>query len=257
MLLPEGPRREVALREGRLRAAVPIAIPVVQPGPLMGPRRALRPEPEEAAGRAVPAGSRREHLKARARPSAAVARKVRAPQATEEAEAMAAQRLAQAERLVPPALPAAEAAAVREAQQAPGVLGAQPPVAPEAPDVVVGRQPVAESAEVAARPREAAAVQGGAEAVPRRAAGPASAAVRLRGAEVAAPDAEEAPLRAAQAGALAAAEEPHRVARDEEVLLLAAAWAELPSTRLRGGRLAPSARARSAHARGGSRTARP
>jgi hypothetical protein len=71
------------------------------------------------------------HLKG-ARPSAAAARKVQALQATEEAEARVAQRLAQAERPVPPVLQAAVAAAVQEAQQVPGVVAAQPRAAPEA-----------------------------------------------------------------------------------------------------------------------------
>jgi hypothetical protein len=72
---------------------------------------------------------------------------VRALQATEEAEAMVAQRLAQAERLAPPALWVAVAAAVREAQQAPQVAAGRPTAVPAeaaAPDVAVGRQPVAE-----------------------------------------------------------------------------------------------------------------
>jgi hypothetical protein len=160
-------------------------------------------------------------------------------QATEEAEAMVAQRLAQAERLAPPALQAAVAAAVREVQPAPGVVAAQPQVAPEAWDVAAAPQPAAERAGVARR-LEVAAVQDVAAAVQRRAAAPASVAVRLRGA----------------AGALdAAVLRPG--ALDEGVLLLAAAWAGLPSTRLQGDRLAPSAGAQSAHARGCLRTARP
>jgi hypothetical protein len=65
----------------------------------------------EAARPAVPAGFR--DLKAQARPSAAAGRKVQVLQATEE---VVAQRLVQAEQLAPPALQAAEAAAVREAQ---------------------------------------------------------------------------------------------------------------------------------------------
>jgi hypothetical protein len=129
------------------------------------------PEHPEAARPDVPA-FRRERAHHLVRPSAAAAPKVRALRATEEAEALVAQRLAQAERLVPPALQAAVAAAVRGAQQALRVWGAQPTAVPGevvAPDVVVGRQPVAESAEVAARPREAAA-QGVAVAVQQQAA---------------------------------------------------------------------------------------
>jgi hypothetical protein len=87
------------------------------------------PAQAEAARPDVPAGFR--HLRAPARLSAAAARKARALQATEEAEAMVAQHLAQAERLAPAALQAAEAAAVREAQQAPRVVAAQPQAAPE------------------------------------------------------------------------------------------------------------------------------
>jgi hypothetical protein len=92
-------------------------------------------------------------------------------------------------------------------------------------------------------------------AVLLQAAEPASVAVRLWEAQVAVPDAEEAPLQEAEV--LAAAEVPQQVARDEGVRLLAAAWAGLLSIRLQGGRLAPSALARSAHARGCLRTARP
>jgi hypothetical protein len=200
-----------------------------------------RPAWPEAARRGVPAGLHREHLKAPARPSVAAARKVRAPQVTEEAEAMVAQRLAQAERLVPPALQAAAAAAVREAQQALGVVAAQPQVASEAWDVVAAPQPAAESAGVARR-LEVAAARDVAAAVQRRAAGPASVAAWPRGAAA-----------VQDAGVLL------RGARDAQgVLLLAAAWAAgLPSTRLQGGRLAPSARAQSAHARGGLRIAQP
>jgi hypothetical protein len=200
------------------------------------------PHPEWARP-GVPAGPHQEYP---ACPSAAAARKVRAPQVTEEAEAMVAQRLARAERLVPPALQAAVAPAVREAQQAPRVVAAQPPVAPVARDVAVGRQPAAGSAGAVARRLEAAAAE------------PASETVRLREAEVAAPDAEVVPLPGAAAEVLDAAGVRRPGARDgPAVLLLAAAWAELPSTRLQAGRLAPSARARSAHARGGLRTAQP
>jgi hypothetical protein len=210
----------------------------------------LCPARPEAARPDVPAGLHREHLKAPARPSAAAARKVRALQATEEAVAMVAQRLVQAERLAPPALQAAEVAAVQEAQQVPRVSAAQPRAAPEVWDVAVVPRPAAEPAE-AVRRLEVAAVLDVAAAVQRRAAGLASAAVRLR---VAGPASAAGRLRGAEvldAGVL------RRVARGAQgVLLLAAAWAALPSTRL-GGRLAPSARARSAHARRQLPTARP
>jgi hypothetical protein len=94
-------------------------------------------------------------------------------------------------------------------------------------------------------------------AVLLQAAEPASVAVRLREAQVAAPDAEEAPLQGAEAGVLDAGVRRPGARGAQVVPLLAAAWAGLPSTRPQGGRLAPLARARSAHARGGLRTAQP
>jgi hypothetical protein len=152
---------------------------------------------------------------------------------------MVAQRLAQAERLVPSARRAAVAAAEQEAQQVPGVVAAQPQVAPEVRDVAAVPQPAAEPAG-AVRRREVVAVQDVAAAVQRRAAGPASVAVRQRAAAV------------RDAGVLRPA------ARDARgVLLLAAAWAGLLSIRCRGGRPAPSARAHSAHARECLRIAQP
>ena len=229
------------------------------------------PEHLEAARPDVPAGFRRERAHHPARPSAAAARKVRALQATEEA--VVAQRLARGERLVPPALQAEEAAGVREAQQVPPASAAQPTAAAEA-EVTAGRQPAAEPAE-AERRREVAAVQDVAAAVQRPAAGPASVAARPRGAEVAAPDAAEVRLREAEVVALDAAEVPLREAEAgapdaagvrrrvveqdgaQGARLLAAAWAELPSTRQQGDRPAPSARPRSAHARRRLRTAQP
>jgi hypothetical protein len=179
---------------------------------------------------------------------------VRALQATEEPEAMVAQRLAQAERLAPPALWVAVAAAVREAQPAPQVAAVRPtavPAAEAAPDVVVVRQPAAEPAG-AARRREAAAVQGAAEVVRRRAAVPAAAAVRLQAAALAA---VAVPLRVVEAPD---AEVRQPAARDAQAgRPSAAAWAGLPSIRCRGGRPARSVRAQSAHARGQLRTAQP
>jgi hypothetical protein len=162
---------------------------------------------------------------------------------------MVAQRWAQAERLVRPALQAAEAQVVREAQQAARVSAAQPQAAPEEWDAAVVPQPAAEPAEavrqlevaavrdVAAAPRRAAGLASVAAAL-QRAAGPASVAVRLRGAEVR----DAGVLRPGARGA-------------QEVLLLAAAWAALLSTRCREDRLAPSARV--AHARRRVRAARP
>jgi hypothetical protein len=209
----------------------------VQPMVPYSVRRALsRPEYPEAARPGVLVDPYRGRP---ARPSAAAAPKVRALQATEEAEAMVAPRLAQAERLAPAALQVAEAAAVQEAQQVLGVAAAQPQAAPEVWDVAVAPQPAAEEPAGAVRPLEAAAVQDVA-AVQRRVAGPVSVAVRLRGAGVL----DAAVLR--------------RAAPDAQGgLLLAAAWAALPSIRCRGDQPAPSARARSAHARRALRTARP
>jgi hypothetical protein len=181
---------------------------------------------------------------------------VRALQATEEVEAMVAQRLAQAERLAPPALRAAVGAAVREAQQAPQVVAVRPTAVPgevAAPDVVVGRQPGPEASAGVAPRREAAAVQGAAEVVQRRAAGPALVAVRLQVAG--APDAEAVQLRVAEAPGAGARRLAARGALG--ALPSAAAWAELPSIRCRGGRLARSAWAQSARARGQLRTAQP
>jgi hypothetical protein len=165
--------------------------------------------------------------------------------------------LAQAERLAPPALQAAVAAVVREAQQALGVVGAQPPEEAEVWDAVAAQRRAAGSASAEVRLQGAEAAGSASAEVQLQgveAAGPASVAVRLRGAEVAAPGVEEAPLRAAQAGVLDAAAVRRR-AGGPGVLLLAAASAGLPSTRPQGSRPAPSARAQSAHARGGLRTA--
>jgi hypothetical protein len=164
---------------------------------------------------------------------------MRAPRATEEAEAMVAQRSAQAERLVRLALQAAEAQAEREAQRAPRVSAAQPQAAPEVWDAAVVPQPAAEPAGTVRR-LEVAVVRDAVAAAPRRAAGLASVAVRPRGAGAR----DAGVLRPAARGAQA-------------VLLLAAAWVVLPSTRLQREGLAPSTSARSAHARGCSRTARP
>jgi hypothetical protein len=241
----------VQLPEGRRAVPRPEVKWVVRPAaarPVVSRRvQAVAARPD------VPDGSRREHLKAQhpARLSAAAARMVRALQATEEPEAMVAQRLAQAERLAPQVLRGAGVAAVREAQSAPQVAAVRPTAVPgevAAPDVAVGRQPGAEASAGAARRREAAAVQGAA-AVQRRAAGPASVAVRLQVAE--ALDAVAVPLRVAEAPD---AEVRQPAARGGAVRPSAAAWAGLPSTRCRGDRPAPSARV--AHARGCLRTAR-
>jgi hypothetical protein len=221
----------VAQQEQRYSAGFPDAVPRLE---VRQRAAALRREQQDPARRGVPAADLYP-----ARPSAAAARKVQALQATEEAEAMVVPRLAQAVRRVPPALQAAVAAAVQEAQQVPGVAAAQPRAAPEVWDVAVAPQPAAEPAG-AVRRLVVAAVRDVA-AVPRRAAGPASEAVQPRGAaEV--PDAGV--RRQAGRGA-------------QGVLLLAAAWAVLPSIRCRGGRPAPSLWARSARAGGRLRTAQP
>jgi hypothetical protein len=120
----------------------------------------------------------------------------------------------------------------------PGVVAAQPQAAPEVWDVAVVPQPAAEPAG-AVRRLEVVAVQDVAAAAQRRAVGPASVVVQPPGA--AARDA--AVLRPGARGA-------------QGVLLLAAAWAALPSTRL-GGRLAPSVWTRSAHVGRQLPTARP
>jgi hypothetical protein len=200
-------------------------------------RRSVQPHPVrlEAARLDVPAALHREHP---VRPSAAAARKVRALPAMGEAEAMAAQRLAQAERLEPPALQAAEGAAA-VAQQVSGVSAAQPQAAPEVWDVAVVPRPAAEPAG-AVRRLGVAAVQDVAAAVQRPAAGPASVAVRPRG-----------------AAGVRDAEGRRRGARDAQAVLpLAAAWAAVLSIRCRGGP-APSTSARSAHAGRQLQTVRP
>jgi hypothetical protein len=245
-MLPEEPPREVFRPRGERR------VPLMERHSVQAELPC--PELPEAARPGVLAGPHREYP---ARPSAAAARKVRAPQATEGAEAMVAQRLAQAARLVPPALQAAVAAAVREAQQVPRASAVQPTAAPEeaaARDEVVVPQPAVESAGVA-RQREAA-VQDVA-AVQRRAAGPASVAVRPRAAEVAVPDAEEAPRRGAEAEVQDAAVRRPGARDAQGARLSAAAWAGLPSIRCPEDRLAPSASARSVNARGCLQAAQP
>jgi hypothetical protein len=242
----------VGLRRGVLLREVVLAV-VVQPGPLMALRSArpvaLRQERAEAARPAVPVGYRGANLEAqhRAHLSAAAARRV----LQAAAEVMAAQRPAEpvvAQRLVAPAVQAAVAAAVQQAQEVPLASAAQPQAA-AVWDVAAGLRP-AGSVAVVRLPEEGAAVLDVAEAaLPQvaEAALPQAAAV----------------ARAAAAGVrrreevARAAGVPRRAARGGAVLLLAAAWAALPSTRLQGDRLAPSARARSARARRRLRTAQP
>jgi hypothetical protein len=191
-----------------------------------------KPAQPEAARPVVRAGFRRD---LEARPSVAAARKVLVPQ-----PAAVAQRLAQAERLAPPAPQAGEAAAVPQAQEVLVASAVQPTAVPGeavALGVAAGLQPAAEPAGEALRPVVAAAPGVVAE-VQRQAAGPAAAeAARLRGAE--ARDVEV-PPRVARGGA-----QPARPS--------AAAWAALLC--LQAARPAPLPRARSAHARKGLRIA--
>jgi hypothetical protein len=235
-------RRSVARPEQHCQAGCQVGCrdAVVVQRPRAASLMALRLEQQEPARPDVPAGFRREHLRVPARPSAAAAPKARALRVTEELAAPGAQHSAQAERRVPAARQAAEAVAVREAQQAPQVVAAQPQAAPEVQDVTVVPQP--EEPAGAVRRLEVAAVQDVAAAVQRRAAAvPAAVAVRPRGAGVLDAAVRRRAARAAQA-----------------VPLSAAAWAALPSTRLQGGPLGPLARARSsAHARRQLRAAQP
>jgi hypothetical protein len=151
----------------------------------------------------------------------------------------------------------AEAAAeVQREEEVPRALAAQPKVAPEvlaAWDAAAGPQPAVAS--VAAGVRQ-----------PEEAAAPVAAGVR-QPEEAAAPDVAVVALPQGVARAVAAVLQPaagpvaevrRPAARDAQgVLPSAAAWAALPSIRLRGDRPAPSPSARSAHAREVSRIARP
>jgi phage tail protein X len=135
----------------------------------------------------------------------------------------------------------AEAAAEAQREEvAPQALAAQPMVVPAvlaARDAAAGLQPVVASGAEVRQPEVAAVLDAAVGVRPQGAARVAVAAVRLRGAVL-------------DAGAL------RRAARDAQgVLLLAAAWAALPLTRLQGDR--PALSARVAHARRQLRTARP
>ena len=244
-VLPEGLRREV------LRLQAERRVPLMERHSVQAELPC--PEHPEVARPGVPAGPHRE---CPARPSAAVAPMALASRLPAAEAQVVPLRGAVALRSEPeeqgvPAAPRREAQRVAAAQPqaaqaelAASGAGLQPRAREAVWDAAVEPQQVAGSG-AAARRREAVAVQ-------RRAAGPASAAVRLRGAEVAAPDAEEAPRRGAEAGVPDAVVAQRQVGQGgaQGVPLLAAAWAGLPSIRLQGGRLAPSARARSAHARG-------
>jgi hypothetical protein len=137
---------------------------------------------------------------------------------------------------------AQDAAAERQPAAGPDAAVRRPEVEAAGPDAVAVRLPEAAGPDaVAVRLPEAAAVLVVGEAgLPQAAERAAAAAERLREAAAAARAAEEAPRRAG---------------RDAAARLSAVAWAALPSTRLQAGRLAPSAPARSAHARGGLPTA--
>jgi hypothetical protein len=214
-----------------------------RPAPLMEPRSAQAGAPRRVrtavARPAVLAVRRPARLSAEAGPKVRVRRR---------AEVVPLAQLPAAEpkgALRPAEQPGALAEAAAEVQRevvAPQALAAQPKAALEVLaewDAAAGPQPVAASVAAGVRQPEEAAGQDAAVAVQRRAAGQAvAAAVRLRVAE--APDA--AARRRAARGAQGA-------------LPSAAAWAGLPWTRCRGDRPAPSARARSAHAREGLRTA--
>jgi hypothetical protein len=251
---------------------LPRAVPIVmvQPGPLMALRLArpeARQERAEAARPAVPAGSHRGlEMPARhpARPSAAVARKAQVPQSAvpRVAEPVVVWRPV-ALRLAAPTAQAAVAEALVEPQQeVPPALAAQPRAA-RAELAVSGAaapQPAAGSVAAVRLPEEGAAALDEAEAAqPRAAVRDAVVAARRRVAQAAVRDAAGARRRGAQVAAPDAEEAPRREARDaaQGVLLSAAAWAALPSIRCQEGRLAPSARARFAHARARLRTAQP
>jgi hypothetical protein len=250
VLLPEGLLPEVLRRE-----AVPIVM--VRPG------LALRQEQAEAARRAVPADSRRgAEAQHPARPSAAVARRARAQQ-------LAVPRPAESRpvvvrpvglRLAEPAGQAAVAGEAGEARQAQSASAAQPQAARAelAVSDAGAPQPAAVSGAAVRPPEEGAGVLDVA-AAPPQAAVRAAVAARLRVAQAAARAAVVAVRpRVAQGEVLVAAGVPRQAGRAAlAVQPSAAAWAAPPSTRFRGDRLAPSARARSAHARGRLRTAQP
>jgi hypothetical protein len=250
-----GPRPEA--RRVQPEVQLPQAVRVAYPAAARLARLARWAVLAEAVHPAAPDADRRP-----AYPSAEVARMVRVPR---RAEASAVQPLA-AERmgaLRPAEQPGASAGAVAEVpreEAEPRVLEAQPRAAPEVQGAAVGRQPAAESAG-AARRREAAAERG--VAVQRQAAARAAgvavqprAAARGAAVEVQ----PQAAVRAAgvvrRLGAGQVSEVLRRAARDARgARPLAVAWVAPLSTRLRGDRPAPSARARSAHPRRGLRTA--
>jgi hypothetical protein len=283
VLLPEGLRREVSLPE-----AAPMVR--VQPGPLAlhsgrpvalrlegteAAPVALRQERAEAARPAVPAGSHRgletpaQHP---ARPSAAVARKARAQQLAVPRPVEPVVRRQVARQSVEPvvrwqvARQSAEPA-VRRQVEVPQVSAAQPRAAPVAEGLLSGAQAVAaaqpwvERVEAVALPSEAQAA--GVEELPWAAQAAEVEelpwAAQAAGAEGLPSVAQAVRLRVAQAEVLVAAGVRRREARAEALAVRpsAAAWAAPPSTRFRGGRLAPSPWGRTARARESLRIAQP
>jgi hypothetical protein len=167
------------------------------------------------------------------------------------AEGWAAQRPAEAVPAQQLGEPAAWAEAAPEAlreRAVPRAVAARPKVVRAVWDAAAVPQPVAASVAVGLPPEE----QAGPDVV---AALPQEVAAGERLPGVARDAAAE---RLQEVPAVRVSEVPLRVAPDEpEVLPSAAAWAALPSTRLREVRLVPSPWARSAHARERLRTAQP
>jgi hypothetical protein len=248
--LPEGLPRPVSLRK-----AAPIVIPAVQPGRLMALRlartAALRRERAKAARPGVP-----DAIRCPGRLSAAAAQKARAllqagPTVPRLAEPKVQGQPVAGPRSAERAGSAEVAAEVPREEVAPQAVAVRPKAVPAAWGAAAGPQQAAGlDAEVVLQP-EAAAGPDVAAVAPRQVAERGAEVVRLQVAE--ALDAEVARLPAAVLDAGVRL----RAGRGEEVPLLAAAWAGLPSTRCRGDQPAPSARARSAHARRQLRTAQP
>jgi hypothetical protein len=226
-VLPEALRRQAA------RLAPLMELHSAQP-------RVPRPVQAEAVRPAVLAA-----VRCPARPSAAAAQMVRVWQRAEVsvAQPLAAEPEGALRPAEQPGALAEAAAEVQREEEVPRALAAQPKVAPGVAaewDAAAAPQPVVASvAEGVRQPEEAAAPDVAAVALPQGAVRAGAAAVLQPGA---APVSEV--LR--PVGPVGQGARPS-----------AAAWAGLPSTRLQGGRLAPAAPARPAHARGGLRTAQP
>jgi hypothetical protein len=230
----------VLRREGQLREVAPFVIPAVQPGSLME-LRLVRPE---AVRPAVP-----DAVRCPARPSVAAVQMVRVPQRAEVAVAqpLAAEPKGALRPAEQPGALAEAAAEVQREEEAPPALAAQPKVAPGVLaewDAAAGPQPGVASVAAGVRQPEAEAA-------------PDVAAAVLPQVEVAERGAAEVALPPA-AVLDVVAEVLRQAARGAPgVLLLAAAWAALLSTRLRGDRPAPSPQVRSARAREVLRIAQP